>query len=152
MEYSTDRILALISHIHTISADFTKKFLVEKGKFASSHGFILFLLGQNESLTMGELSKGINRNKSTTTVLIKKLQEEGLVKVCGGTDDCRTKTVSLTQKGRDYNSFTSGISKQLLDTCWKDFSNEEKETLLKLLKKMDLNLTQETSGQVFQKK
>lgn len=140
MEYSIDSVLSLISHLHSASADFTNRMLSKDAKFVSSHGFILFLLSENEKLTMGEISEQINRDKSTTTVLIKKLLEEGLVQTQNCTKDSRKKYISLTEKGKEYNSLTSSISRELLSVCYKNFTNEEKESLLKLLKKMNENL------------
>ncbi len=140
MEYSTDRILALISHIHRLSSDYTKKFLSQKGGYASSHGFILYLLSCEEELSMGEIAERINRDKSTATALIKKLNDEGLTETFSSPDDNRKKMIRLTQKGRDFNSFTSEISSSLLAECWKNFSEEEQDKLLSLLQKISTNL------------
>lgn len=140
MEYSKERILALISHIHRLSSDFTKKFLSQKGGYASSHGFILYLLSCEEELSMGEIAERINRDKSTATALIKKLNDEGLTETFTSPDDNRKKIIRLTQKGRDFNSFTSEISSSLLAECWKDFTEDEQEQLLALLQKISRNL------------
>ena len=80
MEYSTNSILSLISHLHTVSADFTNRRLADTAGLVSSHGYILYLLSQHQKLSMKELADGINRDKSTTTVLIRKLRESGLVR------------------------------------------------------------------------
>ncbi len=144
MDYSIKEILALISHIHTSSQDYSKKRLsnTKEGSFVSSHGFILFLLSK-KSMTMGEISRAVNREKSTTTVLIRKLCNQGLVKMEENPQDKRSIILSLTPRGKKMNSLTSSISKELLDLCYKDFSDDEKEELLFLLKKMAKNLDQE---------
>ncbi len=139
MEYTTNSVLSLISRIHTQSAEYTNKFLAEHN-FVSSHGFILFLLKENEKLTMGEIATRINRDKSTTTVLVKKLIDENLVKTEPSKTDNRKKIISLTDEGKKYNNFTSEISKNIISICYKDFSESEKEELLRLLKKMSENL------------
>lgn len=140
MEYTISSVISLISHLHTATADFTNERLSEKGNFVSSHGFILFQLSGKDKLTMGEIAHLINRDKSTTTVLVKKLREEGLVKEESSSEDSRVKYISLTKKGREYNELTSQISKDLLTQCYKGFSTEEKEELLRLLEKMNDNL------------
>lgn len=140
MEYTTQSILSLISHVHAVSADFTNKRLAAKGDLVSSHGYILFLLSQKGKLTMSEISELINRDKSTTTVLVRKLKETELVKAENSKEDGRTTLISLTAKGKRYNELTASISKKLLDTCYKGFSKDEKETLLKLLAKVNDNL------------
>ena len=73
--------ISLLSHIHSITADFLTRKLSERGfpEFASSHGNILFQLSVNEKMTMGELAERINRDKSTTTVLVRKLEAEGFL-------------------------------------------------------------------------
>jgi DNA-binding MarR family transcriptional regulator len=53
--------ISLLSHIHTITADFITEKLKERGfpDFASSHGNILFQLSVNEKMTMSELAEKI---------------------------------------------------------------------------------------------
>lgn len=140
MNYTVDSVVSLISHIHSASADFLNRRLSKTDSFVSSHGFILFLLSENQKMTMGQIAEKINRDKSTTTVLIKKLVEKGLVKTENCSEDSRKKIISLTEDGKKYNALTGGISRQLLEACYKDFSGEEKETLLKLLVKMSRNI------------
>ena len=140
MNYTVDSVVSLISHIHSASADFLNRRLYKTDSFVSSHGFILFLLSENQKMTMGQIAEKINRDKSTTTVLIKKLLEKGLVKTENCSEDSRKKIISLTEDGKKYNALTGGISRQLLEACYKDFSGEEKETLLKLLVKMSRNI------------
>ena len=140
MEYKIDSVVSLISHLHSVTQDFTNRQLAQEGKFVSSHGFILFLLAENGKLSMGEISERINRDKSTTTVLIKKLADEGLVKTEVCPKDTRKKYISLTEEGGKYNVLTSGISKKLLDVCFMNFTDQEKEQLLNLLVKMNSNI------------
>ena len=130
----------LLSHIHSQSSDFLQKKLSEKGfeNFASSHGNILFQLSRAENMKMNELAKIINRDKSTTTVLVRKLENEGLLKTVPSTDDKRIKIVSLTEKGKLYNSITGEISSELIEKFYQGFS-EEKECFTKLLLRITKN-------------
>ena len=140
LEYTQDSVVSLISHLHTVTADFTNRRLPEKGKFVSSHGFILYLLSIEKQLSKKEIAERINRDKSTTTVLIRRLVEEGLVEEQSDRRDNRIKLISLTEKGRRMNSMTGEISKSLLDVCYRGFTEEEKSTLLSLLLKMNSNV------------
>ena len=140
MDYSTELVLALISRIHTKSAEFTHSRLPQEKGLVSSHGFILFQLAEKEKLTMKDIASIINRDKSTTTVLIKKLLDKGLVKQESSSDDKRIKYITLTAKGKKLNTLTSSISKDLLKVCYKNFSEEEKQTLLSLLSKVSKNI------------
>lgn len=141
MEYSISSILSLISHVHSKTAFFLEKRLSAEGlvSLASSHGFILFCLSQNPML-MGELSQKINRDKSTTTALVKKLERLGFVQVEKSNEDSRKKVISLTEKGCQYNKITSEISHEVFQTAFGGFSDEDKESLLSLLTRLSKNL------------
>lgn len=133
--------ISAVSHIHSLAADFLEKKLKEQGfkNFASSHGNILFQLSKNGQMMMGELSKAINRNKSTTTVLVRRLEKDGFIEMTPSPNDKRNKFLSLTQKGKDYNKALSEISLELQTTFFKGFSKEEKESFCMLLEKIDKN-------------
>ena len=130
--------ISLLSNIHSITADFLTERLKKCGypDFASSHGNILFQLSVNEKMTMGELSEKINRDKSTTTVLVRKLEKEGLITGEADTADKRSRIIYLTEKGKQFNKTARELSKELLETFYKDFTEEEKqkfyESLLKI--------------------
>ena len=139
MEYTVDSLVSLISRIHSNAAEFTNRRLSDK-KIVSSHGFILYLLSVNGSMTMGEIAQSINRDRSTTTVLVRRLKEDGFVKEEVSKKDGRAKNISLTAKGKKMNSLTATISSELLSVCYKNFSQNEKEQLLSLLLKFNENI------------
>ena len=132
--------ISLLSHIHTITADFLIEKLKERGypDFASSHGNILFQLSVNEKMTMGELSEKINRDKSTTTVLVRKLEKDGFITGDAAPNDKRSRIIYLTEKGRQFNATAQELSSDLLGTFYKGFTENEKEeffnTLLRIKK------------------
>lgn len=132
--------ISLLSHIHTITADFLIEKLKERGypDFASSHGNILFQLSVNEKMTMGELSEKINRDKSTTTVLVRKLEKDGFITGDAAPNDKRSRIIYLTEKGRQFNATAQELSSDLIGTFFKGFTENEKEeffnTLLRIKK------------------
>jgi len=142
MEFTESTVVSLISHLHAITADFTNAKLADKN-LVSSHGFILYLLSVNKTMTKTEIARATNRDKSTTTVLIRKLIEEGLVREDTSETDARTKLISLTAKGRSLNKLTSSISENLLSVCYRGFTQNEKKQLLDLLLKMNSNVEYE---------
>lgn len=143
MDLQINSAVSKISLIHTLSADFLSRRLKEKGfdEFASSHGNILFQLSKNEKIKMKQLAEKINRDKSTTTVLVRKLESLGLVKEEPDLNDKRNKIISLTEKGKEYNQITSEISKELIDTFYKDFTDSEKEKLWAFLCRIEKNFS-----------
>lgn len=142
MKHSTSSVLSLISKIHSQSQDFLQKKMRESGlpEMVSSHGFILYKLSQTERMTLGELTAEINRDKSTTTALVKKLEELGLVQTRRCPLDSRKKYISLTENGKEYDKTTKALSTKLIETAYKGFSEDEKESLLQLLEKLSGNL------------
>ena len=106
MAEENDTSIAKVSQIHSLTADFLKKRLTENGfdDFASSHGYILYQLSVNPQITMKELAQKINRDKSTTTVLVRKLEAAGLVKITVDPGDKRNKLLCLTTKGSKYTA------------------------------------------------
>jgi len=141
MQYDISSTIALVSHIHSATADFLKSKLAAEGlpDLASSHGFILFLLSRKDRLTMSDIAARINRDKSTTTVLVRKLEKAGFIKSCKSDTDSRIKYIMLTEEGRKYNELTAQLSKELISTFYSGFSSEEKEQLFSLLSRIDSN-------------
>ena len=142
MNHDTSSVLSLISKIHSQSQDFLQKKMRASGlpEMVSSHGFILYKLSQTERMTLGELTAEINRDKSTTTALVKKLEELGLVQTKRCPLDSRKKYISLTENGKEYDKTTETLSTELIETAYKGFSEDEKESLLQLLEKLSGNL------------
>lgn len=141
MKTDVSQAMSLISRIHTSSADFLMTQLAEKGlpSFATSHGFILFQLAQSGALSMGELATRVNRDKSTLTVLVRKLQQEGFVEIIESENDKRSRIITLTEKGKTYNKATSQLSAELLSTFFKGFSKQEQKQLCDFLERIKKN-------------
>ena len=135
--------ISLLSNIHTITADFLTEKLKERGfpDFASSHGNILFQLSVNEEMTMGELAERINRDKSTTTVLVRKLESEGFITGVPDLADKRSRIIYLTDKGKQFNNTAMELSKELLETFYRGFSEEEKNLFFQSLLKVKENFS-----------
>ncbi len=88
---------------------------------------------------MQEISKKINRDKSTTTVLIRKLENLSLVKSQVSETDSRMKYIELTDEGKEYNKLTKEISDNLKNKFFKSFSDLEIQKLSSLLNKICQN-------------
>lgn len=82
---------------------------------------------------MQVLSEKINRDKSTMTVLIRKLESLGYVKREPDMADKRISIIHLTEKGFRFRALFERISDELIETIWGD-------TPLKERSKLDENL------------
>ena len=133
--------VSAVSHIHSLAADFLINELKSLGfeDFSSSHGNILFQLSKNNRMLMGEMAKAINRDKSTTTVLVRKLERLGYLEISSSENDKRSKYLSLTQKGLEYNKAMEKISSHLQEKFYKGFSEDEKIIFCSFLERISNN-------------
>ncbi len=106
----------------------------------SSYGGIIFFLLEHESLTMQQLAKLINRDKSTLTVLVKKLIQRGYANTKTCEADRRVKYITLTDKAKNLKSVFIDVSKQTNKQIWQNISEEEASQFITTLLKMKENI------------
>ncbi len=108
-----------------------------------SYGNILTVLYENNNiLTMNEIAKKTKKDKSTITVLANKLCKLGYVEKVKCEHDNRVTYIKLTEKAMNIKEKYMKICKNLNKTVFNDFSEAEKKEFLKLLKKMNNNLSE----------
>jgi len=105
-----------------------------------SHGMILNTLYNNDGIIMSDLAKQIQRNKSTTTTLVKKLAKLGYIEIRKIENDDRVKLLYLTKKGKDFKNFYLNISENLTTTIFKNITKDEQDQLMLLLNKINDSL------------
>lgn len=140
---NTNAIIATIASIHNSS----NKLIVEELKkhnlegLAPSHGDILVHLYEHEDgVPMNKITASINKDKSTVTALVNKLEKLELLEKFKNENDSRSTMVKLTQKGLDTKPIVmENISKKLLDITYENFTKKEKELVCKLLEKIKDN-------------
>jgi len=134
-------IISLISKIKESANGFITSEMDKWGVkgLATSHGDILDALLRSKKLTMKELADKIGRDKSTITALVDKLIKHGYVEKTRDISDNRVVFVTLTEKGKELKPMFETISQDLLSRVYKDISENEKEELIKTLKKIKKN-------------
>ena len=110
------------------------------GSLAPSHGDIMLALFQHRQLTMKRLAELIDRDKSTVTALVGKLEGLGYVKRYADTLDSRISLVSLTDAGAALRADFKTISQKLYQRAFSGLSAADRKTLAALLTKVDNNL------------
>jgi hypothetical protein len=68
-----------------------------------------------------------------------KLEAEGFLTGTPDPSDKRSRIIFLTPKGKQFNKTAKALSEELLSTFYKDFTDEEKSTFLRLLLKIQNN-------------
>ncbi|MEK3912124.1 MarR family winged helix-turn-helix transcriptional regulator [Paenibacillus sp. FSL H7-0331] len=130
--------ISLISKIREKVNRFIVEEMVKNGVdgIGTSHGDIFYALFKNPRLTMADISKRINKDKSTVTALVDKLVRLGYVTKERDKEDTRVVYVALTHKGSELKPIFESISKEMLDVFYLNISEKEKEDLLNILKKI----------------
>jgi DNA-binding MarR family transcriptional regulator len=133
-------IISIIGRINRQANKFIENELKKNaiGGIAPSHGDILFRLYQNESLTMQQLARLIDRDKSTVTVLVEKLVKYGYVNKRLDVHDARVYNLSITQKGKELRPIFEEISEKLLAKVYSELAPEEKTLIFQLLQKIKI--------------
>lgn len=136
-----DAIISLIGTIRARAYRFLRNELQSHGMrgLAPSHGAILSQLFSGETLTMSDLAQRIDRDRSTVTTLIGKLEEHGYVARERDKNDGRVTYVRLTDAGRCLEQAFHQISARMLDRTYAGISQQERETLASLLSRVLTN-------------
>jgi len=137
---------SIISTIATIDNSANKLIVDELKKhnlngLAPSHGSILVVLYANEEgVPMSKITQEINKDKSTVTALVNKLEKMELLEKLKNSDDSRSTLVRLTKKGLDTKYIVIDvISTKLLDLTYKGFTEDEKKLVCNLLERIKNN-------------
>jgi len=107
---------------------------------APSHGEILGSLMVRGPLPMSEIARIIDKDKSTITALVKKLIKMGYVEKKSHLSDNRISLIALTRKGSALKTDFQLIAQKLRVQSYMGVSDEERETLVHLLNKLNKNL------------
>jgi DNA-binding MarR family transcriptional regulator len=107
---------------------------------APSHGEILGSLMLRGPLPMSEIARIIDKDKSTITALVNKLLKLGYVEKKRHLYDNRISLIALTRKGTALKTDFQLIAKKLRAKSYMGISDDEREMLVHLLKKLDNNI------------
>lgn len=144
MSRKLDNTVSLISKAKDLSDKYIVAELKKHGltDIAASHGGIIFHLLMNKTLKMSELALLIDRDPSTVTALVKKLQTHGYVMIDKDKVDKRISHVSLTDKGYELETAFLQISRSLEQRLFKDINQDQREVLQEVLLKIISNLNE----------
>ena len=107
---------------------------------APSHGEILGSLMARGPLPMSEIGRIIDKDKSTITALVNKLIKRGYVEKKSEPADSRISLVALTRKGMALKPHFQLIAQRLRAQSYNGITDDERETLVSLLTKLNTNL------------
>lgn len=130
----------VISRLHANMTNFIARALAKEAEgLVASHGSILFMLFGGREASMQEIAWEIDKTPQTVTVLVNKLIRHGYACRRKNDRDSRSYLIRLTEKGESFRPYFENVSQQLYDCQYRNFTDEEKNTLRILLGKMERN-------------
>lgn len=115
----------------------------------SCYKFLMFL-SRNEGCNQKVLCRQMCVDEAVATRGMRRLQEEGYVCRRKTKEDGRSYALFLTDKGRGLVPVIQKTVREWWDQVMKDFTSQERETLLRLMEQMWKNvmgITQEDGGE-----
>ena len=135
-----------ISQIHAMTQKWLTDELAAAGMagVVPSHGDVLACLFRNGPTAMHDLAAFSHRTRPTTTVLVDKLEQMGLVRRGRAEDDARQTVVALTDAGEALRGKFESISRRLVRLVYSPLDKGEAEIFEGLLGRILANLETKT--------
>ena len=117
----------LISKIKQIQGRVFEKLLAEHGisEFNGAQGRILFVLWEQDGITISELAEKTGLAKTTLTAMLDRLEEVGHIKRTSDPADRRALKIVLTPKARGLKNQYDTVSAKMSEIFYGGFSDEE---------------------------
>lgn len=136
LECKVLRFVGTLSRCINSKADFKyKQFNLKKGQY-----MFLTRVCENPGINFVNLSNMLKVDKTTTTKAVKKLIDIGYLNKQQDESDKREYKLTATKKALEIYEFIIEEESKQLKTCFKDFSEEEKQMATKLIKRMSENI------------
>jgi DNA-binding MarR family transcriptional regulator len=132
----------LISQIGRLQARVFQKMLRESGvdAFNGAQGRILYVLWENEMLTITDISRLTSLSKTALTSMLDRLEESGLIKRVPDKQNRRQIFVTITEKAKTYREEYERVSQRMNELFYKGFDAAKIADFEEQLKKIIQNL------------
>ncbi|MDT8717716.1 MarR family transcriptional regulator [Clostridium sp. 19966] len=132
----------LISKIHQLAQRvFTKKLKsYDLYEINSAQGRIIFVLWQNDGISIQELARKTALEKSTLTRMLERLENLGYVLRIPSEEDKRKTIIKLTEKNEKLKDGYEQVSKDMVELFYRGFSEAEIDVFESYLKRIYNNL------------
>jgi mobile rSAM pair MarR family regulator len=138
----------LITKIKQLGDRIFEKVLSEKkiGAFNGPQGRILYVLWQQDGITIKTLSEKCGLAVTSLTTMLERMEKQNLISRVQSESDKRKTLLYLTDQAKDLKKDYDSVSEQMGDIYYKGFSEEEIVQFEQYLERV-LNNLQERSGQ-----
>lgn len=117
-------LMHLFLHIGKLLNDKVRNSLGEKGIHLGQARILTALLDHN-TLSQGEIGRGLHIKPATVTNQVKKMEAAGLIVRRRDSNDDRMINVKLTSEGKEAASFTEKVIEQIEKDIRSEFSQQE---------------------------
>lgn len=137
----------LISQVKQLSDRTFERILKAKGvdEFNGAQGRILYILWNNNNISIKQISKFTKLAKTTLTAMLERMEMQGLIKRTVSQEDKREIIVSLTDKAKTLQTDFLDVTRQMEEIFYKNFTEKQIENFENTLKKIIENL-EENNG------
>lgn len=101
---------------------------------------ILKYLSENKNATQKEIADSLHISAPSVATSLKRMEESGLVVRVENKKDARRNSIMLTKKGKELVEYADNLFLRIDDVAYKGFTEEEMETLVLFLQRMNDNL------------
>lgn len=108
-----------------------------------AQGRILFVLWEQDGISINELAKRASLGKSTLTSMLDRLEDAGFVRRVPSPDDRRAILIERTQKDKDLQAVYLAVSQEMSALFYRGLSEEEIDAFEQTLHQILENLTSE---------
>jgi len=133
----------LIAKIHQLSERIFNKILKDFGleELTSAQGRILFVLWNQDNISIKELSKKTLLKKSTLTTMLDLLENAGFIERIPSGEDRRKINIKLTQINEQFRKKYIQVSEEMTRIYYNTFSEQEIEKFETYLNRVLDNLS-----------
>jgi DNA-binding MarR family transcriptional regulator len=138
----------LMAKIHQLSGRIFSRLLkkAEITEINPAQGRIMFVLWQNDGISIGNLAQRTSLSKSTLTSMLDRLENSGFIQRRHSKTDRREILIFRTEKDKSLQAVYVQVSEEMTDKYYADFSQEEIVTFEEFLKRIYRNLKGLESG------
>ena len=132
----------LIAKIHQLSQRIFAKILQKANltELNPAQGRIMFVLWQEDNISIHELSKRTLLSKSTLTSMLDRLEQSGFIKRVPSRTDRREILIQLTNKDKNFQAKYVEVSKDMIMIYYNNFTEQEINIFEKYLERILDNL------------
>ena len=133
-----DSLSFYISFLRKNFTEFCSEKLSEMG-LSYGQVFIIIFIGKNEACSPKDISKALNLDAGHLNRTLSKLIENNFILQKKNENDRRANIVTLTSKGQEVFKRSYSLFDEWDDLVLSSFTNDEREQLITLIKKLVLS-------------